>query len=345
MARLQAGIRTRNGSRRFGFTLIELLVVVAIIAVLISILLPSLAGARDQAKMVQCGSNLSQLGKGFYLYAGENKDYLCSGQSDPIKGMNFPDSIDDLEVIGLHRVGWIADLVNNKMAVPGKLLCPTNIARQTQSIGRTSKLSKDHYNYLIENGYNTNYCQSWFMAHSSPNASASSLDKDIVYVGIERCDLGPLRTGQMSRAIPSRVPLLADSRADKDDRFNRFNKNVRESKSVNDGPRWFFAEDGTRQKVGYKKSAPYGAHDTDDFGTAHGRRSFYNADKHGFSKGQILYGDGSVVSATDRYSLDDDNGKVTEIPDGALDSADTESKMFDGVLELGRRSRSYQRLE
>jgi len=53
------------------FTLIELLVVVAIIALLLSILLPSLAGAREQGKRAVCLSNLSGLGKAMWQYAGE----------------------------------------------------------------------------------------------------------------------------------------------------------------------------------------------------------------------------------------------------------------------------------
>jgi type II secretory pathway pseudopilin PulG len=52
--------------------LIEVLVVVAIIALLISILLPSLAAARDQAKRVQCGSNLHQIGVSLTHYVTAN---------------------------------------------------------------------------------------------------------------------------------------------------------------------------------------------------------------------------------------------------------------------------------
>ena len=55
--------------RVFGFTLIELLVVVAIIALLISILLPSLSRARELSKRLVCASNLSGMGKACKIYA------------------------------------------------------------------------------------------------------------------------------------------------------------------------------------------------------------------------------------------------------------------------------------
>ena len=59
-----------------GFTLVELLVVISIIALLLSILLPSLRSAREQAVRVVCKSNVKQLLTATMAYSFENKGVI-----------------------------------------------------------------------------------------------------------------------------------------------------------------------------------------------------------------------------------------------------------------------------
>jgi len=85
-------------SSKRGFTLIELLVVVAIIALLVSMLLPSLTRARMQAERVKCASNLRQVGVAVNLYAVQYNEYPLAYlpvkvnqivDGDPIRGNWF----------------------------------------------------------------------------------------------------------------------------------------------------------------------------------------------------------------------------------------------------------------
>src|SRR6188768_2543724 len=71
-------MKSRHIVRR-AFTLVELLVVIGIIAVLIGILLPSLAKARESAKRTACLSNLRQAHLAFVYYAGVNRDQVPLG--------------------------------------------------------------------------------------------------------------------------------------------------------------------------------------------------------------------------------------------------------------------------
>jgi prepilin-type N-terminal cleavage/methylation domain-containing protein/prepilin-type processing-associated H-X9-DG protein len=70
--------RTRRcGSRAgVGFTLIELLVVIAVIALLVAILLPALAGARKISRAAVCMSNTRQIGTALVMYANQYKEWI-----------------------------------------------------------------------------------------------------------------------------------------------------------------------------------------------------------------------------------------------------------------------------
>jgi len=65
--------------RRRAFTLIELLVVIAIIAILMSILMPALHVAREQARSVQCRGNIRTLTLAWLMYKDENDAKLVGG--------------------------------------------------------------------------------------------------------------------------------------------------------------------------------------------------------------------------------------------------------------------------
>ena len=78
-----------------GFTLIELLVVIAIIAILASLLLPAMAGAKERARRTACKNSMRQFSLALHMYGGDNREALPSGAPNP----PMPPDDDHLPVI------------------------------------------------------------------------------------------------------------------------------------------------------------------------------------------------------------------------------------------------------
>ncbi|HEY1685082.1 MAG TPA: prepilin-type N-terminal cleavage/methylation domain-containing protein [Tepidisphaeraceae bacterium] len=88
-----------DNRRSRGFTLVELLVVIGIIALLISILLPSLNRARQQANLVVCAANLHSVGELMQEYAAQFQGYSPACYSETY----YTTWADTLSLLSIHR--------------------------------------------------------------------------------------------------------------------------------------------------------------------------------------------------------------------------------------------------
>ncbi len=156
---------------RAGFTLVELLVVVAIIALLLSILLPAMGRAKEQANRAVCGNNLNGLFKSFSIYAQTYQDKFpqysrtdSSGADPGVAGgfeallLDVPDVTDAAikNAMASNITAALYIMINEESATAKSYTCPSaSDVRDPQDspVTQYDFTGPDHLSYSPVNFY------------------------------------------------------------------------------------------------------------------------------------------------------------------------------------------------
>ena len=234
-------MRSSSFQKRGGFTLVELLVVIAIIGLLVALLLPALSAARQSAIAAGANTSLGGFGRSFLITADQDvaeRGQLSTGAFDHLRDGD------------VRRVGWVADVIKNKVVNPGKALDASNPSKVNEKVGDytgavnvTGKGNKTRWkgqtgnlNFggtngpkdvttaaqkvkVWDDGYNTNFCTSWHFSRGDVLGSNGTVPADMNFSTNDpgKCPMdgdGPLSESKLMKTTVSRdlIACVGNSR-------------------------------------------------------------------------------------------------------------------------------------
>lgn len=227
--------------KRHGFTLVELLVVIAIIGLLVALLLPALSAARQSA--IAAGANTSLSGFG-------RSSLITADQDVAERGQLSTGAFDHLRDGDVRRVGWVADVIKNKVVNPGKALDASNPSKVNEKVGDYTgatnvtgkgnptrwKTQTGNLNFggtngpkdvttaaqkqkVWDDGHNTNFCTTWHFSRGDVLGSSGTVPADMNFAAADpgKCPMdgdGPLSESKLMKTTVSRdlIACIGNSR-------------------------------------------------------------------------------------------------------------------------------------